>query len=248
MSLSDISYFEDANDGFIQPGTVEFGENDTGRLLMDSAVLAVGFAQHLEDWSYLDVFSSFWRLYYNNQPGKSIKVGRVRYPLNPGKILLVPPRLLFSCESESAADHFWIHFTLPMQWRAKHDLPHEIDIDLRTKDLVSSLEHLDKTPENEIDRIETYGTASAIVQLTLCRLPQPDASVVPMTLEKVLRYIQSNPGATEKVIDLAKTISHQRAEPSATLCKTLGYLAERLHSRHENASSDPVTGTKPPEY
>jgi len=71
-----------------------------------------GYLRRNTGWRYPQVFSPFWRLYYNFAPGQQIRADRV-LSLHPGQFILIPENVLFHCETRfGAPPHIYIHFTL----------------------------------------------------------------------------------------------------------------------------------------
>jgi AraC-like DNA-binding protein len=74
-------------------------------------------------WNHADLRAPYWRLYWNEQPGMSLRSdGRV-IRLLPGRIVMIPPETPFSAETDRAVMHFYVHFlTVPGWLRAKVEI------------------------------------------------------------------------------------------------------------------------------
>ncbi|MGB8354887.1 MAG: AraC family transcriptional regulator [Chthoniobacteraceae bacterium] len=76
------------------------------------------------EWSYPDVRSPFWRLYWSDRPGAWIECGGRRFDVETTRFLLVPAHTLFDTHGAArAVNHFWIHFSLHPDLIAKDNVP-----------------------------------------------------------------------------------------------------------------------------
>jgi AraC-like DNA-binding protein len=73
-------------------------------------------ARHVElparSWNSANVQDPFWRLYINNRAGAALKLADGPYPLEPGRLYMVPAGVRFSCENIASIGHFYVHFDL----------------------------------------------------------------------------------------------------------------------------------------
>lgn len=72
-----------------------------------------GFMELDRSWNYHGVCSPFWRAYVNFDPGAAIVAGGRRIPLRPGRVVIIPEEVVYSCHPKSCVRHLWIHFSLP---------------------------------------------------------------------------------------------------------------------------------------
>ncbi len=72
------------------------------------SILAVLY-RRVTDWSEAVPIRSYWRIFWNPEPGASIEAGATTYPLLPDRLLLVPPhfpiRHHLDCPTPSLAFH-----------------------------------------------------------------------------------------------------------------------------------------------
>lgn len=72
-----------------------------------------GFLGKRPYWNYSRVFSPFWRLYHDLQPGhKVIFPGTGKeYVLGPEHLVLIPDHQMFHTAGSEPRAKFWLHFT-----------------------------------------------------------------------------------------------------------------------------------------
>ena len=104
----------------------------------DVTLHCLGFIRRGRDWNFPRVFSPFWRLYYNFQPGHWVETSRQKVELGPGSCVLVPSNLFFECHSRGAADHLFIHFDWSIRNRGT-DTIRAIPLDAADRELIGSL-------------------------------------------------------------------------------------------------------------
>ena len=61
-------------------------------------------------WALTGMRSPFWRLYWNAQPGASIILDGINYPIDPDKLILVAPHTDGVGDITADVEHFYIHF------------------------------------------------------------------------------------------------------------------------------------------
>ena len=94
-----------------------------------------GFLAHNRRWNHPQIFSPFWRLYYNFAPGHRIRHAGRTISLTPARFVLVPENVLFHCESPTGAPgHLFVHFNLLPGWTPRFQEPRTVPADegLRT--------------------------------------------------------------------------------------------------------------------
>ena len=95
------------------------------------SVFAVGRVQLAAgEWNHLNILSTFWRFYRNNDDGAFLTVEDVVLPLRAGSLYIVPPGIRFHCNNSRLTTHFYIHFDLPgiagLAMRELFEIPLEI--------------------------------------------------------------------------------------------------------------------------
>jgi AraC-like DNA-binding protein len=76
-----------------------------------------GYLAKLQQWNYPNVFSPFWRLYYNSVPGHCVLFGDRMIELTPEHIMLIPDHCCFHCLGKNTVPALWLtfQFTLSLQ-------------------------------------------------------------------------------------------------------------------------------------
>ena len=222
MSETDIPFSHTNYKSPYSPDALNYSSGGKCSELIRIRVEAVGYIKELVDWSYPDVFSPFWRLYYNSESGKAIELDGAGYPLNPDAILLVPPQVFFSCQSRNLTDHFWIHFFLPPQWRAIYEKPRYIPINENLMSLIRILHGYDYTEPKEPDLTRAYTAANSLAYLTIGELEPPETSTMPEVLDKAFQLISSLHGNISKLNEFARELGTSERNLRRLFTKHLG--------------------------
>ena len=72
----------------------------------------VGFLPRNDWWVFPNVFSPFWRLYYNSRAGHKVIFPDREVPLTPKHIMIIPEQCLFHCEGRAAVPNLWLAFSV----------------------------------------------------------------------------------------------------------------------------------------
>lgn len=78
-----------------------------------------GYLQSNQNWNFQTVFSPFWRLYHNTEPGHSVIFENEVVELNADRIVVIPPHQLFQCRSSKASPSLWLHFSVSQKLSEK---------------------------------------------------------------------------------------------------------------------------------
>ena len=71
-----------------------------------------GFLEANKHWNFTRVFSPFWRLYFNTEPGHRVIFDKDVVELTPDRIVLIPPHRQFHCRSTRPVPSLWVHFSI----------------------------------------------------------------------------------------------------------------------------------------
>lgn len=203
------------------PEAINYVDTDLAKLLYQVDVDSVRYIQELGEWTYPDVFSPFWRLYYNSVSGKSIFCEDQEYPLVPESLLLVPPHVFFSCTSTKRTDHLWIHFTLPAYWRADYEIPQRVELNPSLETIISQLKELADAPDAP-NRKRAYAMANALVFTAISGLAPPKSSTMPALLQSILLEIDMSHGQVEKLSTLASRFNTSERNIRRLFVNSLG--------------------------
>jgi len=84
-----------------------------------------------EDWSHANLRAPYWRVYWNKTSGASILHKRKVLPLEPDKLLIIPPETDFASQQTKPFLHFYIHFLCTRRWAHAKPLALPMDSGLR---------------------------------------------------------------------------------------------------------------------
>jgi AraC-like DNA-binding protein len=84
-----------------------------------------GFIAARPHWNYPRVFSPFWRLYYDFEPGHRVVFpdSGAKVTLGPEHLVLIPDHQMFHTEGCEPRAKFWIHFTCPRRVHPEQAIP-----------------------------------------------------------------------------------------------------------------------------
>ncbi len=186
-----------------------------------------GYLPANTDWNYPSVFSPFWRLYYNGEPGHCVLFGESMVELTPKDMMLIPPHCLFHCLGTNPVPTFWIAFSFTRTLSKDHIPP----LLLKPRDtelcLIRDLQHLivaDKTwdPTDTIFR-----NSLALLNVVLARSDLHWQPPLPENMQRVRQIIEEKLGAPLSNPTLAKQAGLSVAGFDRTFKKHFGTTAAR---------------------
>jgi AraC family transcriptional regulator, arabinose operon regulatory protein len=152
-----------------------------------------GYLPRHPHWNYPNVFSPFWRLYYDLRPGHFVVFKHARVALGPDKIVLIPDRQLFDTVGAKPRPHFWLHFS-----HADHLAPDQkVPIELRPAPaelcIVEEMSRLlDPALRTSHQRRRVYHCALALLNLTLSRPEIRWQAEMPQKLAETIQFIEEH--------------------------------------------------------
>ena len=179
---------------------------------LDIAIHESGFLSRRPHWNYQNVFSPFWRLYYDFEYGHSLMFPDKKIKLGPDRLILIPDRQLFHTVGSEAKPHFWIHFDTERHLSPAVSIPLELKPRAPELALINDLKELlrpewERGPDDGIDRARAYFLSAALLLVILSR---PDISWQPESpgkLQQVVRYIEEHFASPLYIRDLSR-IAH----------------------------------------
>jgi len=64
----------------------------------------------LTAWHFDNLAAPYWRLYWNDRPGASVRLGARWTELRPSRFALIPPETPYAARLERPVTHFYLHF------------------------------------------------------------------------------------------------------------------------------------------
>ncbi len=71
-----------------------------------------GYQASSTRWMFPNVYSPFWRLYYNYLPGHQVVFPDCNVPLSPEHLVLIPERRFFHCVGQVPVRRVWLAFSV----------------------------------------------------------------------------------------------------------------------------------------
>ncbi len=79
---------------------------DTGFVLHEAGYLA-----KLNEWNFPKVYSPFWRIYFDYEPGHLVRFDERKTSLGPDRAVIIPNHQRFDCEGRSPVAKLWFAFS-----------------------------------------------------------------------------------------------------------------------------------------
>ena len=151
-----------------------------------------GYLRHNRHWNFPNVFSPFWRLYYDFAPGHKLVFPDRTVALGPDRFVLVPSRSRFHCRGERAVETLWLHFDC-----ARHLVPGQlVPIELKPTPaeaacLAELVQMLGRNQEGNLHH-RIFGFSLALLQLVLNRPEIQWLEGVPAGVVRAVQHIEGH--------------------------------------------------------
>ncbi len=163
----------------------------------------VGFLPRNDWWVFPNVFSPFWRLYYNFRPGHRVIFPDREVPITPKHIMLIPERCLFHCEGRVAVPNLWLAFSVARRLAAAMRVPVLLKPGPTEMCLLRAIGGL--IDRRHPHRDGAYFAGLALLHLVLAR---PEirwaGGVIPDGVRRALRHIETEYGSPLAIAALAR--------------------------------------------
>jgi AraC-like DNA-binding protein len=171
---------------------------------LDVAIHESGFFPRRPYWNYQNVFSPFWRLYYNFEPGHRVIFSDREVHLGPDRLILIPDHQLFHTMGTKGKPHFWIHFSVERHLSPAMSIPLELAPSSTELSLIGDLKNLLRKTKSSIDRSRVYYYSAALLLVVLNRPEIGWQADLPGNLQQTIRYIEEHFASPLYVGDLAR--------------------------------------------
>lgn len=151
-----------------------------------------GFLKANKNWNFTRVFSPFWRLYFNSEPGHSVVFGGEVLELNRERIVVIPPHRHFHCRSTRPVPSLWVHFSVSRKLSETSGgalvfSPGPAELALAADLIGAIIEAKELTPSDRDFRL-----AMALVLTVLSRREIAWSPEIPPHLLKAMRHLEEN--------------------------------------------------------
>lgn len=153
-------------------------------------------------WDYPNVFSPFWRILYDFQPGHFVDFDHRRVALSPDYLLVIPDHQRHSCSGDAPVPSLWFLFSCPWSLASGTELPLRIPLDRILRILVREFPKL--FPASSADckqRIQRLSLALITYVLGDSRIPR--RLELPADIASVVQAIDDRPEHSWKTAQLA---------------------------------------------
>lgn len=167
----------------------------------------VGYLPHRPHWNYPNVFSPFWRLYYDLRPGHRVVFKHTEVALGPDRIVLIPDHQLFDAVGTQARPKFWLHFGYAHHLMPDHAVPIELRPTPTELRLMQDVIKLLRPPRHTQSERRVYHCGLALLHLVLSRPEIRWQSEPPGKLAEAVGYIEQHYAAPIYTAELARLVN-----------------------------------------
>jgi len=152
-------------------------------------LLLYSFAR-IDVWSFKNLSTPYWRFYWNEDSGASIRLREHVYHLGPDTVFLIPPDTPFATALDHPLRHFFVHFTIQSPYSAflpgVHSSPLSTDVGERIALVCRRLAQGRTGPYLDV-------VVNGIVSETLLRLPEElwPATAVDPRIARVVDHLKT---------------------------------------------------------
>lgn len=182
------------------------------------------------DWNFPSVYSPFWRICYDYQPGHSMRFGDRTIPLGPEQVVMVPNHQRFDCVGDPPVPSFWVAFSCARQVDTHQQAPICLSLDPIMEAFLQAMPTVfEDRAEERRDRI--FKLSLSFVLYTLSRPEIRWQSRLPDYIERVVRMVAEDPKRKWSISELAQSSGTSPDNFSRTFRKWMGssparYLTE----------------------
>jgi len=127
-----------------------------------------GYQASSTRWMFPNVYSPFWRLYYNYLPGHQVVFPDCNVPLSPEHLVLIPERRFFHCVGQVPVRRVWLAFSVARALSPSQSGAILLKPSPTEQSLLDSLPALfGRTPGHHRERV--FHASLALLHLVLCR-------------------------------------------------------------------------------
>jgi AraC-like DNA-binding protein len=164
-----------------------------------------GYLRHNDWWTFSNVLSPFWRLYYNFRPGHKVIFAKAEYELTPERLVLIPDHQLFHCHGPEPAPNFWITFQVSRRLALHQPVPIILPVRPVERLLLRQVtRHFTGIGKGDTERI--FHLSQALLHVALVRSEiHWLASTVSDSLQRAIRDMETKYAAPLKMETLART-------------------------------------------
>jgi AraC family transcriptional regulator of arabinose operon len=162
-----------------------------------------GYWAHACDWNFPNVYSPFWRIYYDYQRRHCVRFGKQLTPLGPDRLLVIPNHQRFDCLGDPPVAKLWFAFSC----RRNADPDQAMPIVMPANRTISAF--ADEFPgllaSRRADRRERiYQVSLSFVSYVLGQPQIRWQSSLPECIARVLAMIDADPAAASSLRVLAE--------------------------------------------
>lgn len=162
----------------------------------------VGYWARNYDWNYPSVYSPFWRVYYDFEPGHAVQFGDLQTELGPDRLIVIPNHQRFDCLGDPPVPKLWLHFSCPWSIEPDSKIPIVIPVNDVLLALIGELPDLFQHPGPD-RRIQIRRLGATLLTYLLGDSRIPHQRSIPEPIAEIIQRVNQRPGHGWKNPELA---------------------------------------------
>jgi AraC-like DNA-binding protein len=145
-------------------------------------------------WNFPNVYSPFWRVYYDYKPGHVVRFGPRVTPLGPDRLLVVPNHQRFDCVGDEPVPSLWFSFSTRRSADPRQPMPIRIPINATLAALIAEFPPLFQSRRAD-KRDAIYRHSLAFILYVLGRPQIRWQLPLPAAIARIVEAINADPAA-----------------------------------------------------
>jgi AraC-like DNA-binding protein len=154
----------------------------------------------LLEWEYDELSAPFWRWYWNDRPGAWLILKRERVPIEPGRVVLIPPHTSFGTGCKGPVGHFYVHFALGLDRVATPGRVFQHTPTASERGHIRRLVSLGEST-GEVSPLATCFLLQAVLNASLAAVPDEywEGRLTDVKIARALEALSRDPGDCDNV-------------------------------------------------
>lgn len=178
------------------------------------------------NWNFPSVYSPFWRICYDYQPGHFLRFDDRVIPMDPERVVLIPNHQLFDCIGDPPVPSLWNSFSCARQANPHQEMPICLPVDPIMESFLRELPTIfeDKSKERR-DRI--FKMSLSFILYSLSRPEIIWQSPLPSYITRIVEMINDDPIHKWSISELAQSSGTSPDNFSRTFHRWMGSTPAR---------------------
>jgi AraC-like DNA-binding protein len=151
-----------------------------------------GYQRRNGPWNFPNMFSQFWRLIYDYEPGHQVVLPDKTVALGPDRIVVVPSHLRFHCQGREPVPTFWLHFNCARRPAPSQAIPIELPVEEIELALMAKVGGLIRKNKDGHLSGSIFGLSLALLQAVLSRTEIEWLEEPPEGITRAVQHIEAH--------------------------------------------------------